>query len=100
MFNMLKFFPRDDMLYIARVYSYGPESVCHKSLFYKTGMNGLIWFSAWRLLSTSPTLCFKEIQVSTKIRVYFPLELFSKLWTWKMIRHGISIVKRAINLAR
>jgi len=63
-------------------------------------MNGLIWFSAWRLLSTSPTLCFKEIQVSTKIRVYFPLELFRKLWTWKMIRHGISIVKRAINLAR
>jgi len=63
-------------------------------------MNGLIWFSAWRLLSTSPTLCFKEIQVSTKIRVSFPLELFSKLWTWKMIRHGISIVKRAINLAR
>ena len=24
---------------------------------------------AWRLLSTSPTLCFKEIQISTKIRV-------------------------------
>ena len=33
------------------------------------GINGLIWFVAWRLLSTSPTLCFKEIQVSAKIRV-------------------------------
>jgi len=33
------------------------------------GMNGLIWFLARALLSTSPTLCFKEIQVSTKIRV-------------------------------
>ena len=27
-------------------------------------MNGLIWFLVWRLLSTSPTLCSKEIQVS------------------------------------
>ena len=28
-------------------------------------MDGVIWFLTWRLLSTSPTLCFKEIQVST-----------------------------------
>ena len=27
------------------------------------------WFLAWRLLSTSPTLCFKETRVSTRIRV-------------------------------
>jgi len=27
-------------------------------------MNGLIWFLAWGFLSTSPTLCFEEIQVS------------------------------------
>ena len=33
------------------------------------GVKGLIWFWARRLLSTTPTLCFKEIQVSTKIRV-------------------------------
>jgi len=44
------------------------------------GLNGLIWFLAWRLLSTSPILCFKEIQVSTKIKV-LPLELFPKLRT-------------------
>jgi len=29
-------------------------------------MNGIIWFLACGLLSTSPTLCFKEVQVSTK----------------------------------
>jgi len=38
------------------------------------GMNGFICFLAWRLLSTGPMLCFKEIQVSTRIR---PLEFFS-----------------------
>ena len=41
-------------------------------------MDGLICFLAWRLLSTSPTLCLKEIQVSAKITV-LPLELFPKL---------------------
>jgi len=35
-------------------------------------MNGLILFLTWKLLSTSPTLCFKEIRVSTKIRVLSP----------------------------
>jgi len=30
-------------------------------------LEGLSWFSAWRLLSTSPTLCFEEIRVSTKL---------------------------------
>ena len=33
------------------------------------GMNGLICFLAWRLLSAGLMLCFKEIQVSTRIRV-------------------------------
>ena len=32
-------------------------------------MDGLRWFLVWRLLSTCPTLCYKEIQVSTKIKV-------------------------------
>jgi len=32
-------------------------------------LDGSSWFLAWRLLSTSPTVCFKEIQVSAKIRV-------------------------------
>ena len=50
------------------------------------GINGLIWFLARRILSTSPTLCYKETQVSTKID--FPLELFPKLRTWKIsLRH-------------
>jgi len=49
--------------------SYGSVSVlciCHKSVFYR---NRIICFFAWGLLSTSPTLCFKEIQLSTKITV-------------------------------
>ena len=40
-------------------------SVRHKS----KGMDGLIWFLAWRLSLIYPTLCFKEIQLPTKIRV-------------------------------
>jgi len=33
------------------------------------GMNGLICFLVWKLLSAGLMLCFKEIQVSTRIRV-------------------------------
>ena len=58
-------------------------------------MDGITWFFARRLLSTSPTLCFKEIQVSKKIRL-LPSGTFRKL----RIRHSISIVERAINWAR
>jgi len=36
------------------------------------------------LLSTSPTLCFTQIQVSTKIRVLPSGTFFSKLWTLKI----------------
>ena len=41
------------------------------------------WFWARRLRSTCPTLCYKEIGVSPKIRV-LPLGLCHKLWTWKI----------------
>jgi len=43
---------------------------------------------AWELPSTYPTLCYKEIQVSSKIG-YFRLEL----WTWKNFSNTISIVE-------
>ena len=43
-------------------------------------LDGSSWFLAWRLLSTSPTLCFEEIRICTKVR-YFALELYRKLWT-------------------
>jgi len=55
------------------------------------------WFLAWELPSTYPTLCYKEIQASSKIR-YFPefsLELCSKLWS-TVYRSS----KRVIYLAR
>jgi len=59
--------------------------------------DGLICLLTQRLLSTSPTLYFKET-VSTKITV-LPLELFLNSGLRKF-RHGTSIVERAINLAR
>jgi len=72
---------RDQTVFPARRYasagtSYSPVSVCLSVCVCLSGvgvlskrMNGLIWFLAWRLFSTSLTLCFKESQVSTKIRV-------------------------------
>ena len=62
-------------------------------------MNGIIWFLACGVLSTSPALCFKEIQVSTKIKVLpsGPFFLNSGL---RKFCHGISIVESAIKLAR
>ena len=62
-------------------------------------MYGLIRFFARRLLSTSPTLWFKEIQISTKIKV-FHSGTFSQAPDFRKFRHCISIVERAINLAR
>jgi len=45
--------------------SYGPVSVCLSQLgVLSKGMNGLIWFLAWKLLLTSPSLCFTDILVS------------------------------------
>jgi len=55
---------------------------------------------ARKLFSTSHTLCFKETQMCTN-KGASPLKLFPKLRTLKIsFRHGISIVERAINLAR
>jgi len=63
------FYPRDAML--ARVLA---MALCPSVCLSQVGvllkwLDGSSWFLAWRLLSTSPTLCFKDIHVSTKIRV-------------------------------
>jgi len=50
------------------------------------------------LLSTSPTLCFKEIQVAAKITV-LPSETFV-ISGLRKFRNSISIVEHDINLAR
>jgi len=62
---------------------YGPVSVCVCLSVTSRGvlskwLDGSSWFLARELPSTCHTLCFKEIQVSGKIR-YFPLEVFLKL---------------------
>ena len=59
-------------------------SVCHKPVLYRKDRTNRAGFFAWRLLSTYPTLCCKEI--SKKIRYlqklrYFPLALCPKLRT-------------------
>jgi len=61
------------------------------------GRNNLVF--GVELLSTSPTLCFKEIQVSTKLRV-LPSGTFFLNSGLRKFRRGISIVEHVINLAR
>ena len=72
------FYPRDALLAQVLAMTLCPcLSVCHKSVFCQW-MGGLICFLTWSLLLVSPTLCFKEIHVSRKIRV-LTLELFPDL---------------------
>ena len=66
MFGTLSF----PVLVRAMVLCLSDVSVCLSRVgVLSNGMNGLIWFLAWMLLATSPTLCFKKVQVSTKIMV-------------------------------
>jgi len=65
------FYPPDAMLARVLAMALCPcLSVCLSQVsVLSKGMKGLICFLACRLLSTSPTLPFKEIWISTKIRV-------------------------------
>jgi len=65
----------------------------------RLSLSGLMSFLMWGLLSTSPALCFKEIQVSTKIRVLTLWNVFLNPGLRKF-RHGILIVERFNYLAR
>jgi len=51
--------------------NYDPVSVspCLSEAVLSKGMDRSTWFLAWRLLSTRPTLRYKEIQVTIKLRV-------------------------------
>jgi len=98
--QLRSFYPRDAML--ARVLAMAPcpclcLSVTSRCSIETDRRNNLVL--AWGLLSTSPTLYFMEIQVSTKIRV-LPSGTFFLNSGLRKFRHGISIVERAINLAR
>jgi len=83
--------------------SYGPVSVCvclcHKSVLLKW-LDGLSWFLAWRLLSASPTLRYKEINSDVYKNKGISFCNFFLNYGLRKFRHGISIVERAINLAR
>ena len=62
-------------------------------------MDGSSCFLARRLLSTCPTLCFKEIQVSTKIRV-LPSGTSSHTPDFENIASAYRSSKRVVDLAR
>ena len=66
-------YPRDAMLaweLATALYPCPCLSVCLSQVgVLSKRMDGIIWFWACGLLSTSPTLCFKETEVSTNIRV-------------------------------
>jgi len=57
------------------------------------------WLLAWKLLLTYSTLCYKDIQVSTKIGVPFS-GTFPKLCTLQNFAMAYRSFKRVINLAR
>ena len=89
--------------YVSAGISYGPVSVCLSVCLSQVGvllkwLDGSSWFLAWRLLSTSPALCFKEIQVTAKIRA-LPLELFFLNSGLRKFRHGIIIDRTCYQLS-
>ena len=95
------FYPRDAIL--ARVLaSYGPVSVsvCLSQVGVPSKrLNESGWFLARELPLTYPTLCCKEIQVSSKIRVLHAETLLETL-DLENFATAYRIVERAINLAR
>jgi len=60
-------------------------------------LNESSWFLAWGLLSIYPTLCCKEIQVPSKIRVL--LWNFTPNTGLRKFRHSISIVEACYQLS-
>jgi len=62
------------------------------------GMNGF-WFLASTLLWTSPALSFKKTLRYLQTYGYFPLELFPKLQTWKILpQHVVGCRRRSASL--
>ena len=98
------FYPRDAML--ARVFATALcPSVCLSVCLSVTSRCSIKrdvrvnLVLALKLLSTSHTLCFKEIQVFTKIGALLSGTFFLNSGRRKLC-HGILILERAINLAR
>jgi len=84
-------------------YGYGPVSVfvclCLSQVrVLSKRLNESGWFLAHELLSTYPTQCYKEIQVSSKITVLLTGTLLQTLDNFATAYR--SSIKRVINLAR
>ena len=89
---ILLFYPRDAMLATGTTVAMALCLCLSQVGVLKKLLDESSWFLAWGLLSTCPTLCFKEIQISSKIRDFSP-ERYSKLAAYRSS-------KRVVNLAR
>ena len=72
-------------------------SVCHKSVFYRNGWTNRAVL-AWELPSTYPTVCYKELQAPSKMRVLSSGTLLQTL-DFENFGTAYRTVKRVINLA-
>ena len=66
-------------------------SVCHKSVFRRNDWTDRAGFGMEAPVHICCTMCYKEIQISTKIRVLPSGSLF-KTPDFRTFRHGTSIV--------
>jgi len=88
---ILLFYPRDAMLATGTTVAMALCLCLSQVGVLKKRLDESSWFLAWGLLSTCPTLCFKEIQISSKIRVLFSGTLLQT--------RGISIVEACCQLS-
>ena len=91
------FYPHDAML--ARIVAMALCLCLSQVSVLSKWMDGSSWFLASRLLSTYPTLCYKEIQVYTKIRV-FPTGTLSQTPDLENFASVYRLWKRVIDLAQ
>ena len=87
----IPFLPCDTML--SQYMPWPCVRICHMLEFYQNDLISLAGFGMGASFNLSFTV-LKEIRVPRKINIYFHLQLFPKLWTWK-ICHSKSIILSA-----
>ena len=92
--TLVHFYPRDAML--ARVLAMALCPCLSEVGVLSKRMDGIICFLAREHLLTSYTLCFKEIQVCTKITA-LPSGTFFLNFGLRKFRYSISIVKNRLS---
>ena len=74
--------------------------VCHKSVFYRNGLNESGWILARELPSTYPTLCCKEIQIPSSLLWLLSSESLLQTRDLENFASAYRSSKRVIYLAR